>query len=53
MATKKLITLNLKKGLILEAVKTETYITGQAEKTPDGVNNARAFQEQAGDDKYH
>lgn len=53
MGTKKLITLNLKKGLILEAVKTDTYLTGEAEKTLDGANNARSFTEQAGDDKYH
>jgi hypothetical protein len=53
MATRKKITLNLKKDLILEAVKTDTYLTGQAEKTVDGANNARSFTEQAGNDKYH
>ena len=53
MATRKKITLNLKKRLILEAVKTDTYLTGQAEKTIDGANNARSFTEQAGNDQYH
>ena len=53
MGTRKLITLNLKKGLIFEAVKTDTYLTGQMERTIDGANNARAFTEQAGDDTYH
>ena len=49
----KTVTLNLNKQLILEAVKTDTYLTGQVEKTIDGANNARSFNEQAGDDIYH
>ena len=47
------VTLSLNKALIYEAVKADTYLTGQAEKTIDGANNARAYSEQAGDDNYH
>lgn len=51
--TRKKITLTLRKDLILEAVRTDTYLTGQSEKTIDGANNARSFTEQAGNDQFH
>ena len=47
------ITLSLKKSLIYEAVKTDTYITGKVEITTDGSQNAKAYNEQAGDDNFH
>ena len=53
MASKKKVTLTLRKDLIFEAVKADTYLTGQSEKSIDGSNNARASVEQAGDDNYH
>ena len=47
------ITLSLHKGLIYEAVKTDTYITGKVEITTDGSQNAKVYNEQAGDDTFH
>lgn len=47
------ITLSLNKKLIFEAVKTDTYITGKVEITTDGSQNAKVYNEQAGDDTYH
>lgn len=52
MATKT-VTLSLKRSLILEAVKTETYKTGKADTLPDGSTNNRVYNEQAGNDEYH
>lgn len=50
----KTLTLNLNKGLIIEAVKADTYITGAIDKSTDVVKNAAlAYNEQAGDDTYH
>lgn len=50
----KTITLNLKRDLILEAVKTDSYITGQIDKSLDVIKNASmAYNEQAGDDNHH
>lgn len=49
----KTITLNLKKDLIIEAVKADTFLTGQIDKSMDAVKNAAlAYNEQAGDDTY-
>lgn len=49
----KTITLNLKKDLIIEAVKSDTFLTGQIDKSVDSVKNAAlAYNEQAGDDTY-
>lgn len=51
MATLKL---TLKKDIIFAAVKTDTYQTGQDDKAENPVANAaRAYNEQAGDEKYH
>jgi hypothetical protein len=48
------LTLNLNKLLIIEAVKADTYITGEIDKAADAVKNAAlAYNEQAGDDTYH
>lgn len=49
----KTITLNLNKKLIFEAVKTDTFITGKVEITTDGTQNAKVYNEQAGDDTFH
>lgn len=50
----KTITLQLDRALIVEAVKDDTYITGQIDKSSDAVKNAaRAFNEQAGDEEHH
>ena len=49
----KTITLNLKKSLIIEAVKSDTYQSGQVDKSADPVKNASlAYSEQAGDETY-
>lgn len=48
------LTLTLNKQNIIAAVKADTYITGQADKSVDAVKNAAlAYNEQAGDDGYH
>lgn len=50
----KTITLNLKKSLIMEAVKADTYQRAQADKSLDAVANATlAYNEAAGDETYH
>ncbi|MBR2291700.1 MAG: hypothetical protein IJ868_05235 [Prevotella sp.] len=50
----KTITLSLDRALIIEAVKDDTYITGQIDKSADAVKNAAvAFNEQAGDEEHH
>lgn len=50
----KTITLNLKKDLILEAVKADTFQRAQADKSLDAVANATlAYNEAAGDESYH
>lgn len=50
----KTITLNLKKSLILEAAKADTYQSGQIDKSVNPVTNAtRAYNEQAGGETYH
>ena len=49
----KTITLSLKKSLILEAVKADTYQSGLVDKAADPVKNAAlAYNEQAGDETY-
>ncbi len=49
----KTITLSLKKSLILEAVKADTFQSGQVDKSADPVKNAAlAYNEQAGDESY-
>lgn len=49
----KTITLSLKKSLILEAVKADTYQSGQVDKAAEPVKNAAlAYNEQAGDETY-
>lgn len=49
----KTITLSLKKSLVLEAVKADTYQSGQVDKASDPVKNAAlAYNEQAGDETY-
>ena len=49
----KTIKLELKKSLILEAVKADTYQSGQVDKAADPVKNASlAYNEQAGDENY-
>lgn len=49
----KTITLSLKKPLIIEAVKADTFQTGQVDKSADPVKNAAlAYNEQAGDETY-
>ena len=49
----KTITLSLKKSLILEAVKADTYQSGLVDKAVDPVKNAAlAYNEQAGDETY-
>lgn len=49
----KTITLSLNKDLIIEAVKADTYLTGQIDKSGDAVKNASlAYNEQAGDEQY-
>lgn len=48
------LTLNLNATTIKEAVKADSYITGQIDKSADMVKNAAlAFNEQAGDETYH
>ena len=49
-----ILTLTLHAGDIKKAVKADTYITGQIDKSADMVKNAAlAYNEQAGDDSYH
>ncbi|MBQ7511524.1 MAG: Ig-like domain repeat protein [Prevotella sp.] len=49
----KALKLSLKKSLILEAVKADTYQSGQVDKAADSVKNASlAYNEQAGDEQY-
>lgn len=49
----KTLKLLLKKSLILEAVKADTYQSGQVDKAADSVKNASlAYNEQAGDEQY-
>jgi hypothetical protein len=49
-----ILTLTLNKNNIIDAVKSDTYITGQVDKSIDGVKNAAlAYNEQAGDDGFH
>lgn len=46
--------LTLNGGDIKKAVKSDTYITGQIDKSADSVKNAAlAYNEAAGDDSYH
>jgi hypothetical protein len=48
------LTLTLSYNNIKAAVKADTYITGQIDKSADMVKNAAlAFNEQAGDETYH
>lgn len=48
------LTLTLNATDIKNAVKDDTYITGQIDKSADIVkNSALAYNEQAGDDEYH
>lgn len=48
------LTLTLNAADIKTAVKADTYITGQIDKSLDPVKNAsQAYNEQAGDDAYH
>lgn len=48
------LTLNLNAHEIKLAVKSDSYITGQIDKSADMVKNAAlAFNEQAGDEQYH
>ena len=48
------LTLVLNATTIKEAVKADSYITGQIDKSADMVKNAAlAFNEQAGDEQYH
>jgi len=50
----KTITLNLSAASIKLAVKADSYITGQIDKSADMVKNAAvAYNEQAGDEEYH
>lgn len=50
----KVLTLNLNAHEIKLAVKSDSYITGQIDKSADMVKNAAlAFNEQAGDEQYH
>ena len=50
----KLLTLNFNTATCYEAVKADTYITGEIDKAENAVQNAkRAYSEQAGDDAYH
>lgn len=49
----KTITLALKKSLILEAAKADTFQSGQVDKSVDPIKNASlAFNSQAGDETY-
>lgn len=49
----KTLKLSLKKSLIIEAVKADTYQSGQVDKAADSVKNASlAYNEQAGDEQY-
>ena len=48
------LTLTLNASDIAHAVKSDTYITGQIDKSADMVKNAAlAYNEQAGDETYH
>ena len=48
------LTLTLNAKDIKMAMKSDTYITGQIDKSADMVKNAAlAYNEQAGDDSYH
>lgn len=50
----KTLTLSLKKSLIFEAVKADTFQRAQADKSDNPVANAaRAYCESAGDETYH
>ena len=50
----KTITLSLKKSLIIEAVKADTYQRAQADKSDNPIANAaRAYVEAAGDETFH
>lgn len=49
----KTLKLSLKKSLIIEAVKADTFQSGQVDKAADSVKNASlAYNEQAGDEQY-
>lgn len=49
----KTLTLNLKKDLIIEAVKADTFQKGQIDKAADPIKNSPlAYNEQAGDEMY-
>lgn len=47
------VTFTLSKDLIFEAVKADTFITGQTTKAADGSNTAQVYNVQAGDETYH
>lgn len=49
----KTLAVSLKKSLVFDAVKTDTFISGQTEKAADGSNNAKVYNETAGDDTIH
>ena len=50
----KQLRLTFNTATIYEAVKADTYITGEIDKASDAVKNASlAYNEQAGDDAYH
>lgn len=48
-----LITITIIKSLVLEAVKNETYLRGQADKAADTNAAALAYHRQAGNEQYH
>lgn len=50
----KTITITIPKNVVVEAVKGDTSITGNVDRSVDAVKNAGvAYNEQAGDDDYH
>lgn len=50
----KLLKLQFNTATLYEAVKADTYITGEIDKSENPTQNAaRAYAEQAGDDAYH
>lgn len=49
----KVLKVTLDYSLIIEAVKADTFISGQTEKAADGANNAKVFGEIAGDEELH
>lgn len=49
----KTLKVTLDYSLIIEAVKADTFISGQADRAADGSNNSKVFNETIGDESLH